>query len=110
MKLLPFVVALGLAMPLSAAANVAMEAQQAAGSADAVQAPPAGAGAGAHHPLFIVKYVLRRAPSKTPPIVMDDASPQIVPPGRDFPAATLGGVAHDPNTIVCHGWGCQRKP
>ncbi|UGB39269.1 hypothetical protein [Frateuria soli] len=108
MKLLPFVAVLGLAMPVSAAANVAIDVQQAAGSGEAVQAPPAGAGA--HHPLFIVKYVLRRAPSETPSIVMDDAGPQIVPPGKDFPAATLGGVAHDPNTIVCHGWGCQHKP
>src|SRR5690349_5221719 len=108
MKLLPFVAVMALVLPVAAAATVAMEAQQVSRSEEVVPSPSAAAKA--HRPLFIVKYVLRRTPSEMPPIVMEDASPQIVPPGKGFPATTLGAAQSDPNVLVCYGWGCQLKP
>jgi hypothetical protein len=107
MKPLPFMAALVLALPFSAWATVAMEAQQAVRSQEVVQST---AGARAHHPLFIVKYVLRRPEPQTPQIVMDDPDAQIVPPGKDVPATTLGALERDPNKLVCTSWGCQRRP
>lgn len=109
MKLLSLVAAVAMASPpICAAATVSMDAQQSVESGEALQAPPTTPGA--HRPLFIVKFVLRRAPADTPSIVIDDASPRLVPPGSDFPAARLGTLERDPNTLVCYGWGCQRKP
>lgn len=109
MKPLPFMVALVLVLPVSAWATVAMEAQEATTrSTEVVQS--ASAGARAHHPLFIVKYVLRRPAPETPQIIMDDPAAQIVPPGKDVPATTLGAIERDPNKLVCASWGCQRRP
>ncbi|MGN2254782.1 hypothetical protein ACFWZ4_15510 [Frateuria sp. GZRe12] len=102
-------VALVLALPVSVWATVAMEAQEATtGSTDVVHPVPAGARS--HRPLFIVKYVLRRPAPETPQIVMDDPSAQIMPPGKDVSATTLGAIERDPNTLVCTSWGCQRRP
>ncbi|MGN2245998.1 hypothetical protein ACFWZ3_04820 [Frateuria sp. GZRR35] len=108
MKLLSFVAAVAMASPICAAATVSMEAQQSVDSGDAIQAPPSDLKA--RRPLFIVKFVLRRAAADAPPIVIDDASPRLTPPGNDFPATRLGALERDPNTLVCYGWGCQRKP
>ena len=94
MKPLPFMAALVLALPISAWASGAMEAQQAS----------------AHRPLFIVRYVLLPAPKEAPQIVMDDRGAQLVPPGSSFPAAPLGRAERDPNVVICYGWSCERKP
>ena len=107
MKPLPLI-ALALALPGSAAATVAMEAQQTTRSETVVRsAPPA---ARVHRPLFIVKYVLRPAPSDMPQILMDDQEALIVPPAKDVPSAQLGALRGDPNMVVCFGWGCEPKP
>lgn len=108
MKPTSFMFGLALTLPISATATVAMESGQTRGSGSVIQTPPAAARV--HRPLFIVKYVLRRPPPEAPQIVMDDAGAQIVPPGKDFPAAALGALQRDPNTLVCSSWGCQRKP
>jgi hypothetical protein len=108
MKALVFAVAM--ALPVAAAANVAMESQQVAQSSrDATQ--PRQAEGSAHRQLFIVKYVLRRPPAdRAPQIVMDDARAQIVPPADGYPSsATLGAVDEDPNTIICYGRGCEGR-
>lgn len=106
MKSLLFLVAL--ALPATAAATVAMESQQVTSSSqDAAQTGPAAGSA--HRQLFIVKYVLRRPPADTAPqIIMDDPTPQIVPPSAGgYPTAALGALPRDPNTILCYGWGCE---
>lgn len=108
MKPLPFMAALVLALPISAWASVAMEAQQATGSEKAIQSTTADASA--HRPLFIVRYVLLPAPKEAPQIVMDDRGAQLVPPGSSFPAAPLGRAERDPNVVICYGWSCERKP
>jgi len=107
MKPLPFLALMALALPVSAMANVAMEAQQ-SGRSNEVASPPAHASA--HRQMFIVKYELRRPSPETPRIVMDDTSAQIVPPDKELPFWMLGATHRDPNTEVCSGWGCQRKP
>jgi hypothetical protein len=64
----------------------------------------------AHHPLFTVKFVLRQPPreQQSPAIVMDTATPEIIPPLADsVPAMILGALHRDPNMIVCYGWGCE---
>jgi hypothetical protein len=112
----PLLLAMALVLPASVAATVAMEPQQAIQPQDAGQPGQATrsgqAGAGAHPPLFIVKYVLRRAPpDHVPPIVLDDPRPQIVPPGAgDYPTATLGTLQRDPNKVICYGRGCEYRP
>lgn len=64
----------------------------------------------AHRQLFTVKFVLRPASPEEPAVVMDDHGAQIVPPlGTGFPSVLLGTAAHDPNTIVCYGWGCESQ-
>lgn len=108
MKRLTFAAVLALALPVSAAATVAMEAQQATRSEAAFSSTPAGTPA--HRPLFIVKYVLRPAPPEAPQIDVDDRGTQIVLPGKGFPAAQLGALQSNPNMVVCSGWGCEREP
>lgn len=91
-----------LTLPATATATAALEPQQ--------LIEPPHAGAGGHHQLFTVKFVLRPASREEPTIVMDDPKAQIVPPrGTGYPSVLLGTVAHDPNTIVCFGWGCESK-
>jgi hypothetical protein len=108
MKCLLF--ASAMALPVAAAATVAMEPLQATSpSQDAAQ--PRQADGHAHRQMFIVRYELRRpAMDETPQIIMDDARPQIVPPpaGGD-PTAILQPAQHGPNTVVCYGWGCERR-
>lgn len=108
MKRLPFMTALALALPLSAAATVSTEAQQTNRSGEVIQSTQAAAGA--HRPLFIVKYVLLPAPTGAPRIHMDDQGAQIVPPPEGSPSVLLGALQQDPNVDVCYGWGCERKP
>jgi len=97
------VFALAMALPVGAAATAAMEPQQAT--------QPQQAGSEPHHPLFTVKFVLRRpAPDKTPHILMDDATSQIALPSMaGYPSALLGALQRDPNTIVCYGRGCETR-
>ena len=107
MKLLPLAFALGL--PISAAATVAMEPQMAGSSQDAPQpgqiSQPHQA---AHRPLFIVKYVLRRAPPEAAPqIVVDDKSQLVPPSAESYSSAALGAVRTDPNKIICYGRACE---
>ncbi|NUO73405.1 MAG: hypothetical protein HOQ10_11910 [Frateuria sp.] len=93
-----------LALPVAATATAAMEPQQATQSLR--ESRPA------HHPLFTVKFVLRQPPpEKAPPeIIIDQASPQIVPPmSGGVPAIMLGALHLDPNMIVCYGWGCEYR-
>ena len=106
MKPLPLI-ALALALPGSAAATVAMEAQQTTRSETVVRsAPPA---ARVHRPLFIVKYVLRRAPTEPTPQITVDEAPHILPPtAGDYPGGALGASQRDPNKIICHSWGCEK--
>lgn len=112
----PLLLVMALVLPASVAATVAMEPQQAVQPQDAGQprqaARPGQVRASAHHPLFIVKYALRRVPpGHVPPIVLDDAGPQIVPPvAGDYPTATLGALQRDPNKVICNGWGCEYRP
>lgn len=105
----PLLFLLAMALPVSAAATVAMEPLQATRSQPAAQPQPADGHA--HRQLFIVKYVLRRPPpDEAPQIVMDDAKPHIVPPSADDPGIALGALDRQPNTVVCYGWGCERRP
>jgi hypothetical protein len=106
---------MALVLPASVAATAAMEPQQAVqlqAAGQPQQATGPWQAGSAHHPLFIVKYVLRRAPpDHVPPIVMDDPRAQIVPPvAGDYPTATLGALPRDPNKVICYGWGCQYRP
>lgn len=108
----PLLLLLALGLPISAVATVAMGPQatmpsQAASQPD-IASQPHPAVVSPHHPLFIVKYVLRRAPpDKTPPIVVDDKA-QIMPPSVDgYPSAALGAVRNDPNKIICYGRACE---
>ncbi|MGN2244428.1 hypothetical protein ACFWZU_13065 [Frateuria sp. GZRR33] len=101
-----------LVLPLPAAATLAMEPRQATPMQDTF-APPGAPDAGRdqispHRPLFIVKYVLRRASTEpTPPITVDEA-PHILPPtAGDYPGGALGASQRDPNKIICHSWGCE---
>ena len=110
MKLLPLAFALGL--PISAAATVAMEPQMAGSSQDASQpgqiSQPHQAAQGPHRPLFIVKYVLRRAPPEpAPQIVVDDKSQLGPPSAESYSSAALGAVRTDPNKIICYGRACE---
>jgi hypothetical protein len=94
--------AFALALPVPLAATVAMDSQQATSAAHDEAA--------AHRQLFTVKFVLRPAPRDPAPpaIIMDDATPQIVPPPPgSIAAALLGALPRDPNTTVCYGWGCE---
>jgi hypothetical protein len=107
MKALLFAAAM--ALPAMATATVAMDPLQAASSQETVQ--PRRVEGSAHRQLFIVRYELRRPSADTAPqIIMDDASPQIVPPlAGGYPATTLGAAQADPNTIVCYGRGCESR-
>jgi len=108
MKSLLFAAAM--ALPVAAAATVAMEPQQATPSSQDA-ASVGQAGGSAHRQLFIVKYVLRRPLADKVPQVVMDAKPQIVPPSAGgYPSATLGALPRDPNTIICYGWGCESGP
>jgi hypothetical protein len=108
MKCLLFAAAM--ALPVAAAATVAMEPLQATSpSQDAVQSRQAEGQA--HRQMFIVRYELRRpATDETQQIIMDDARPQIVPPpAGGHPTAILRPAQSEPNTIVCYGWGCESR-
>lgn len=110
----PLLLVIALALPIPAAATVAMEPQQATALQDAAQprpsTSPSPAKGSKHHPIFIVKFVLQRSPppAKVPQIIMDEAGPQLVPPTEGgYPTAALGAMHRDPNTTICHGRSCE---
>jgi hypothetical protein len=71
------------------------------------------ASASPHHPLFIVKFVLVREQPEakdSPRIDLGDerAAIHAVPlSGGQWQTTLLKGGFGDPNTSVCHGWGCM---
>lgn len=100
MKAMPMLLGAVLGLPATVMATAAADPQQ------AIEAPHELATG--HRQLFTVKFVLRPASAEEPAVVMDDPRAQIVPPlGTGFPSVLLGTAAHDPNTIVCYGWGCE---
>jgi hypothetical protein len=105
------VLAAALAVPAVAAANAAMEPQATVRSPEATQPAQPAAGK-THRPLFVVKFVLRRAPPEpAPQIEMNDSRSQLaLPVAGGYRGIPLGAVHRDPNTVICYGRGCERLP
>lgn len=90
-----------LALPVAASATVAMEPQL------PVQHARAPASDDRQH--FTLEVGVRQLPGKLPPVTMDAALPQIVPPpSSSVPTALLGALQRDPNMVICYGWGCEK--